>query len=149
MFYFVFTAQNQSTEFLVLENEQEVLEEISNYAENMLFCFNPNFIAYYVDFDNFDFDSGARSISMVQGLGEEANPLLKAAISSQWDEFIKDVIHFDGAGSFLSMVDGEELFFTEFCEIFGFKDVKLKELLAQAKGSGEIDSAALRFYQQQ
>ena len=145
MFYFAFTATNQENlEFLVMETEREVFDAVSDSVESILYCLNPDFIAYYIDFD--DFENGTCSISMAQDLGEGINPLLKASIHD-WDGFIKDAIRFDGPGTFLSK-DEEELSFNGFCTFFGVAPLKLKELLAQAKGTEIGNVASLRFYQQ-
>ena len=143
---FNFTATNQENEtfeFFVTESETETFNEVSDYCEQSLFAFNPEFLALHIGGSDNE-DDVIEAIKATQPLCESANPLLAAAIEN-WQEFIEDAIWTDGAGNFLSPWDGQELEFDDLIEQLYLNKEQLKNTLSYYTSAS---LANLRFYQQ-
>ena len=100
--YNVFEVESEAGEYKVL-TEDEADAEVRDYIEDILWAFNPSFLAGETGIDEEVFKP-------LSNLCESANPAIKAIIDGTCglDSFVEAAISADGRGHFLSHYDGVE-----------------------------------------
>lgn len=91
-----------NSDYLVLTDD-EADEKAAEYIEDLLWAFNPSFLAYETGIDQEVFEA-------IQSNGKcEGNNDAIGSCISDIEEFIESAIRADGRGHFISSYDGEEI----------------------------------------
>lgn len=95
-------------DYMVL-TEEEASDMACKHIQESLWAFKPGFLIQYIDRPDDSEKAIIRSLTLLQGLLKDANPVIIALVYNNLEELMTDAINQNGIGHFLNPYDGKTI----------------------------------------
>lgn len=100
---------NFDLEDYLVFNDKQATKYCKECILETLWAFNTDFIASFLDLNNWEYNSFIKNFKKLQSeICEDCNIIVKKLLGNKLNEFIKEAIKIDGRGHFVSSYDGIE-----------------------------------------